>query len=293
MCGKGRPAFRDFRLPLFLLAVALPGLPAPQTQNPSPMVEHTRPHPRLQQSAPPGRRIPLDMGTLFLPQRLEHHRTLPLILHFHGDVWLPEVAASHYGHAALIAIQLGAGSSVYAKPFVDDGRFGALLRQAHERSGMHFEPITLSSWSAGYGAIREILKQPEAYQRVGRVLIIDGMHTGYVEGNPGPLESRLDAGNLEVFIRFARDAAAGRKQMIITHSEIFPGTFASSTETADYLLSQLGFQRRPVLHHGPMGMQQLSEVRQGGFRLVGYAGNSAPDHVDQLHSIERFWRWFH
>ena len=30
------------------------------------------------------------------------------------------------------------------------------------------------------------------------------------------------------------------KRVIITHSEIFPGTFASTTETADYLLAQLG-----------------------------------------------------
>jgi hypothetical protein len=34
-----------------------------------------------------------------------------------------------------------------------------------------------------------------------------------------------------------------------------------------------------------MGLQQLSEARRGKFLLMGYAGNSAPDHVDQLHSL--------
>jgi hypothetical protein len=34
-----------------------------------------------------------------------------------------------------------------------------------------------------------------------------------------------------------------------------------------------------------MGMQQLSEVRRNRFLLLGFAGNSAPDHVDQLHSL--------
>jgi len=292
MCGQSRPALRDVRL-LLLFGAALRLFSAPQAQNPSPMAEHTRPHPRLEQAAPPGRRIPLDLGTLFIPQRLAHHRKLPLILHFHGDVWLPEVAASHYGHAAVIAIQLGSGSSIYAKPFAEDGRFTRLLSQAEERSGIRFDPVTLSSWSAGYGAVREILKQPRAYDRVGRILIVDGMHAGYLEGKPGSLESLPDPADLEVFLRFARDAVAGRKQMIITHSEIFPGTFASSTETADYLLTQLAVERHPALRQGPMGMQQLSEARRGGFRLAGYAGNSAPDHVDQLHAIERFWRWFH
>jgi hypothetical protein len=34
-----------------------------------------------------------------------------------------------------------------------------------------------------------------------------------------------------------------------------------------------------------MGLQQLSEARSGKFLLIGYAGNSAPDHVDQLHAL--------
>lgn len=32
-------------------------------------------------------------------------------------------------------------------------------------------------------------------------------------------------------------------------------------------------------------MQPLSTVREGRFELHGYAGNSAPDHVDQLHAL--------
>jgi hypothetical protein len=79
--------------------------------------------------------------------------------------------------------------------------------------------------------------------------------------------------------------------MIVTHSEIFPGTYASTTETADYILAQLGLKRRAILKWGPMGVQQLSEARAGKFLLIGYAGNSAPDHVDQLHSLPVFLKW--
>ena len=77
----------------------------------------------------------------------------------------------------------------------------------------------------------------------------------------------------------------------MTHSEIFPGTFASTTETADYLLGQLNLRRRATAKWGPMQTQQLSEVRAGKFLLIGYAGNSAPDHVDQLHSLPEYLRW--
>jgi hypothetical protein len=32
-------------------------------------------------------------------------------------------------------------------------------------------------------------------------------------------------------------------------------------------------------------MQQLSEATAGKFELLGFAGNSAPDHIDQLHAM--------
>jgi hypothetical protein len=72
---------------------------------------------------------------------------------------------------------------------------------------------------------------------------------------------------------------------------VFPGTFASTTETADYLLGKLGLKRRLTLEWGPARMQQLSEARQGGLRVLGYAGNSGPDHIDQLHALPEILRW--
>ena len=52
---------------LLICAVGLSAAPAQQPQNPSPMVERTRAHPRLQEQSPPGRREKLALGTLFLP----------------------------------------------------------------------------------------------------------------------------------------------------------------------------------------------------------------------------------
>ena len=89
-------------------------------------------------------------------------------------------------------------------------------------------------------------------------------------------------------VRARRDG--GTKGGVITHSEIFPGTFASTTETADYLIRKLELKEHAVLKWGPMGMQQLSEARAGRFLILGFAGNSAPDHVDQLHSLPAYLR---
>jgi hypothetical protein len=258
---------------------------AQQSQNPSPMVEHTRRHERLTQTSPAGQRERLTFGTLYLPATLKRKATMPLFIHFHGAAWLAETAAAELKETAVITVQLGAGSSVYAKPFLDPQAFTNLLAEAEAKAQGKFAPLTLTAWSAGYGAVREILNVPENFARIERVLLLDGLHTGYVNGTPGPQESELETDKLAVFLRFAQAAVAERKHLLITHTEIFPGTFASTTETADWLLRELQLTRKPVLKWGPLGTQQLSEVKQGGFQLYGFAGNSAPDHVDQLHAL--------
>jgi hypothetical protein len=248
-------------------------------QNPSPMVEHTRAHPRIAQTKPPGRREVLELGTLFMPDKL---KAGTLLFFFHGGQWLPEVAAAKRSRMAVISIQIGAGSGVYARAFEDPERFPRLIAEAEQKSGRKFSRILLGGWSAGCGAIREILKTSEGFKRVDAVLAIDGIHTGYLE------DRKPDPANLEIWLRWSREALAGRKRLIITHSEVFPGTFASTTETADWLLGELGLKRRAVLKWGPAGMQQLGETQSARFTILSYAGNSAPDHVDQLHALPVF-----
>jgi len=205
---RGMRALVAMGLFLAVLATCPRQAGAQQAQNPSPMVEHTREHPRLAETRPPGRREPLELGTLFVPARLVpkpgRTGTAPLLVVFHaGD----------------------------------------------------------------------------------RIIAIDGIHTDYVDGKPGPLESRLGTTNLAPWLAFAREAMAGRKALLVLHTEIFPGTFASTTETADWLIRELGLRRRAVARWGPMGMVLLSDTRAGRLRIQGYAGNSAPDHVDLLHAL--------
>jgi len=246
----------------------------------------TRAHPRLKPESPPGRRLQLSLGTLFLPAQLNGRERIPLLVHFHGDTWLPEVAARDSGVAA-ISIYVGEGSGTYARAFADPRRFGALIREAEAKADVSFATIALTAWSAGYGGVREILAVPEYYQRVDSVLLIDGLHAGY-RGTPGAPGTDLEPEHLAIFAQFARDAVAGNKRMIITHSEIFPGAFASTTESADCLINLLGLRRRSMVRPGPMGTQQLTEASAGRFLVLGYAGDAAPDHVDQLHALPEF-----
>jgi len=280
---RGRPHGKI--LPALLLAA-----PLYAQQNPSPMVEHTRDHLRLEEQTVPGRREKLELGTLFIPAALEGSAEIPLLFFFHGGDWLPQLAGAR-NHMAVITVQVGGVSETYGKLFEDPNRFFAMIREAEAKSGRKFDRVYLGGWSAGCGAVRQILRSADSYARVEGALLIDGIHTDYIDGKPGPLESKIDTSNLEIWLKLARDAMASKKRAIVTHSEIFPGTFASTTETADWLAAQLRLHPTAILKWGPMGMQELSEVRVGRFLLLGYAGNSAPDHVDQLHSLPIMLRW--
>lgn len=264
-------------------------------QNPSPMVDHTRPHPRATQSEPPGRRIELKSlkgATLFVAPSFKPDSHASLLIHFHGAPWLIEQhIARHLPRVALITVQLGSGSSAYRRPFLQPDLFQLILAEARQELALKHDwsSITLSGFSAGYGAVREILRRPEYFAIVNNVLLLDGMHTSYVpEGKLLADGGLIDESGLDVFLKFAYEAVAGRKSFVFTHSEIFPGTYASTTECADYLLAKLRLQRKPHLRPGPLGMQELSAVDAGDFHLRGYAGNTAPDHVDHLQGMP-FW----
>lgn len=271
---------------------------APTPQNASPMFETTRAHQRLTPGALGGtaRSFPGPAAKpveLWVPDRARSRNAFDVVIHFHGAAWLPQQAvAALRSRTVAVVLNLGAGSGIYDRSFADPAAFDTLLAAVtREVSAVAGRPsrvgrVTLVGFSAGHGAIRAILREPRHLARVSAVLLLDGMHTSYVpEGQVLAAGGGLDTLNLRSLTAFARAAARGEKRMLIAHSEIFPGTYASTTETADWTITALGLRRTPVLKWGPRGMQQLSEVRQERLQVLGFAGTTAPDHIDQLHAM--------
>lgn len=256
------------------------------------MSESVRAHERMQRRPGlPATTITVagsEVSLFVAPEAKE--REAGLVIHFHGPPWLPIQAIDELDRPLVVAsVHLGAGGGLYDRFFSDPKVFAELLDVIERASGVRPARRFLTGFSAGYGAIRAILRH--SYDRIDGVLLLDGLHTGYVpERKPLAEGGALDASKLEPFRRLALDAIAGRKRLVITHSEIFPGTFASTTETAAWLLRETGVQARPVLRWGPVGMQQISEGGSGEFQVLGFAGNSAPDHVDHLHGYAAFVR---
>lgn len=276
----------------FVLFIAIPLAAQQAGQNPSPMVDTTRPHPRIEKVEAAGRRVRLAAlkgSVLFAGPKVDAKKAVPLIIHFHGVSWLMEHhVAKHFPKAALITVNLGSGSRVYGEPFGRAEQFQELIDEAAKSLELKkgWSSITLVGFSAGYGAIRAILRHDRHFDRVNNVLLLDGIHASYVpEGKRLADGGMIRAEDVDAYVKLAREAVAGRKKFLISHSEIFPGTYASTTECVDHLLATLGIKRKAKLRQGPVGMQQLSEVDVKGFRIRGYAGNTGADHGDQLQAM--------
>lgn len=277
---------------LLLVAAAIHATAQQAPQNPSPVTDTTRPHPRIARVEAPGQRTELAAlkgAILFSGPKIKPNKPIPLIIHFHGAAWLMEYhIAKHFPKAALITVNLGSGSRVYGNPFVEPEMFQSLIDEAGKvlASKKGWSSITLVGFSAGYGAVRAILRHDQNLGLVNNVLLLDGIHASYVpEGKRLADGGVIKADDLDSYVKFAREAIAGNKRFLISHSEIFPATYASTTECVDYLLSTLGLKRTAKLNSGPVGMQQLSEVDLKGFHVRGFAGNTGADHGDQLQAM--------
>lgn len=260
--------------------------------------ESVRGHRRIERKEVAGRRAELSAlkgAILFAGPNVDPEKQIPLIVHFHGAPWLIEQHVSEsLPQAALITVQLGAGSSVYGRPFAEEKLFTEILAEAERALGAKrgWSSITLTGFSAGYGAIRAILRHLALFEKVGGVLLLDGFHASFEpEGKALSEGGTVSLRDIDSFVAFAREAVKGRKHFAITHSQIHPGTYASTTECTNELLRELGISRQMSAGAGPMRMRQLSTAGKGSLRVFGYAGETAADHIDHLHAMS-YWFQF-
>src|SRR5260221_14670691 len=84
---------------LALLLFAQVPATAQTQQSPSPMVDHTRPHPRITQTETAGRRVDLKSlkgANLFIGPRVKPNDRVPLLIHFPGASWLVAQHVARY-----------------------------------------------------------------------------------------------------------------------------------------------------------------------------------------------------
>ena len=212
-----------------------------------------------------------------------------LIVHFHGLGKIQERNIEHaHLNVAVVSVNLGVGTDPYAKPFNRKEVFERLLAEAQveiESSGRapnaRLRRLALSAWSAGYVSIAKVMNDPSVAQRVDAVLLADGFFTSFTNVK----KRTVNEAGIQLMARFAEAAQRDEKLFAITHTTIPTGDFPSVQECVAKLLEMTSLAKTPSQAIGPREMHEVYLVDRGSFHVHGYEGQTAGDHVKQIHAM--------
>jgi hypothetical protein len=213
-----------------------------------------------------------------------------LIVHFHGmsSVQESNIEKAHL-NAAIVSLTLGFGSGPYEDAYRDPGAFARLIatsqwamKRSGRAEGARLGRIALSSWSAGYGAVASILRQPSNANRLDALLMAEGPHSNYLDKE----RQHVDDAPLSKYLRFVKAARAGDKLFVMTHSAIHTDDYPSTTETIGELLALASVEKTPKDAAGPRGMREIYESDSGDFHVKGFEGDGVKDHVDHIRAMD-------
>jgi len=258
-------------------------------------------------SPPTGERIELrerDMPfVLFLPEGWSDPTNRAwLAIHFHTSDWVAVGEHLRAGYRfPVVAISLGSGSARYREPFTDVGRFPRLIEMVEAeqaRRGVmqpRIQAVDISSFSAGYGAVRELVQQPAAFSRIQRIVLSDSLYAGLASGADSKGPRVVQNEQVECWLPFARAAMRGEKTFVFTYSEILTTTYAGTGECAAALLEALGLKPKPVAANSLAAAREptyplLRRADAGHLHFWGYAGRDADAHMVHPRRLAEVWQ---
>lgn len=221
--------------------------------------------------------------------------TYDLIVHFHGLGKIQEgnLEKVHI-NAAVVSVNLGAGTDHYSNAFRDPQSFPKLLADTHEelvKSGRIGEKaqlgrLALSAWSAGYVSVERVMSEPSNAEKVDAVLLADGFFTSFSDRKKRTINTKP----LDRFVKLAELAERDEKLFAITHSSIPTVDYPSMDEVCGKFLELLSMPKSPSKLVGPRNMHETYAAERGSFHLKGYEGITAKDHIDQIRAMgETLW----
>jgi hypothetical protein len=217
-----------------------------------------------------------------------------MLVHFHGD---PQTVWNNAAYATLdavvVTVNLGAVSSAYQDPYAADTTlFATLLDEARTTlrnqpdfaDNLNFDKLAVSSFSAGYGAVREVLKNSTYFNDIDGMILADTVYASFTSSSDHtPLDSQM-AG----FRNFATAAKNGTKTLTLSHSLVQTFTYCNTAETADDLLAWTGVTPSAYNVTGLGGLQFYRRAQAGEFEMFGALGDDATAHSKHLQNIGQF-----
>jgi hypothetical protein len=256
----------------------------------------------------PGKVIDMeDKGlkyTLFLPKgwAAPANGDVMLTVHFHGAHWFAVQEHTARGlKGPLVNFDLGSGSEVYKQPFENEKRFAGILRavekELQKRGGreVHVSSVEISSFSAGYAAVRELLQIPEYFDLIRRVVLLDSLYGRYKNGPRGRIVREPASEHIEPWVPFGQAAVKGEKTFLITYSDVPTASYVNSADTATALVRALGVPIQPVApNSNPASSDPNYPLTRradlGRFHAWGYEGKDQKAHLTHARHLSDFWQ---
>jgi len=227
-----------------------------------------------------------SVGQMIMPHKggITKKGSFDVIIHFHGHEPIRKEFVKTARGIVLVGIDLGIGSGAYQSTFSSPHVFENLLTSIEKGVAKHagvknakIRKLALSAWSAGYGAIEQILRQPSG-KKVDAVILLDSLHAGYADEQ----NKTLKAEQLTPFVDFAKRASAKQKFMFMSHSSIIPPGYASTTEVSRYMVARLGGKPKKASRQDVLGLDMIDRYDKGNFHMRGYDGDDKPDHCAHI-----------
>jgi len=216
-------------------------------------------------------------ATVFVPDGLKPAISNRVAMHFHSAAWFVVSQYQQTGvNAPVVTFNFGQGSAVYAAPFKAQGSFAPWLAKIEAAIGGKIGSLVVTSFSAGYGAVRELVAQPEFLSRVETVVLNDSMYGSFAAG--GAQTRTVEPAHARVWVPLAERAIGGKANVIITCSAIHPDAYAGTDEVSAALVKLLGGAMTLVTADG--SSQPLTATfRRGGLYVWHYGGTSPEAHM--------------
>jgi hypothetical protein len=148
-----------------------------------------------------------------------------------------------------------------------------------------FSNVEISSFSAGYAAVRELLKVPAYFEIINRITLLDSLYARFSSGGERGRKATDPAfEHIEPWLPFAQAAIKGQKTFLITYSQVPTPSYASSEQTTEALLRAVGVPVLPVEpNSGPAASEPdcplLRRSDFGRFHVWGYGGKDQRAHL--------------
>jgi len=242
---------------------------------------------------------------LFIPNGWSAPPTgdVTLTAHFHGAHWFTIQEHLARGlRGPLVNFDLGLGSEAYQRAFENEERFAKILKNIEKeltkRAGrdVSISTVDISSFSAGYAAVRELLKVPTYFELINRITLLDSLYARFKStGERGRKVSEPASEHIEPWVPFAQAAVKGQKTLLITYSDVPTPSYASTEQTATALMRAIGVPSQPVApNSGPAASEPdcplLHRSDYGRFHAWGYGGKDQRAHLVHARHLGNFWQ---